>query len=172
MAPAPVLMDVDQEEKPGSSVKSVMEKENRIALKVKDDADLRCTNNCEDNSFHAETLLDQQKIDEMVEPEVNIIDCADTSVRLTKAEEDPDATEYSSSFGNTMSGSGDGLRVNSSDDELESQFCHDNGSSKYFGPEFAAVFKDDTIAANFLVSGPVILKLNKQDKMSNDVIYA
>ncbi|XP_058073557.1 uncharacterized protein LOC131222493 [Magnolia sinica] len=129
MAPS---LGLDQERQPGSPVKFA-ERENGNASKVKDDAGLRCANNCEDDTFDMEAISDHHKVDEVVDAEVDIVDCANTSIKLTKAEEDPDATEYSSSFGNTVSGSGDGLKLNSSDDEVvESRFHHENGTLSVF----------------------------------------
>lgn len=135
MAPAQVLMDLDQERNSETPTKSVAESENGNISEIRDDTGLMCMNNCEDDTFDMDTLPDQQKVCEAGDAVANIIDCVDTSVIVTQ-EEDPDATECSSSFGNTISGSDDGLRSNLSDAEVESQFHCENGASTLFDGMF------------------------------------
>lgn len=131
MAPAQVLVDQKQQRIMEAPMKSVAERENENFMEISDDVDLRCTNNCEDNAFDIDILPHQHEVYEAGDPIVDIVDCADASARVSQ-DEDPDATEYSSSFGNTMSGSDNGLNSNLSDADVESSFHCDNGDSISF----------------------------------------
>ncbi|XP_077218763.1 elongation factor [Tasmannia lanceolata] len=135
MGPAQVLMSSDLEIKQESPEKFASARENGNQLEITDGNGLKCANNCEDNTFDAETLLEEHKIDDSGDLAVDILDCADTRLNLSQAE-DPDATEYSSSFGDTMSGSNDGSKLNLSDAEVESQFFCEDGSSAIFDGMF------------------------------------
>ncbi|OVA07719.1 hypothetical protein BVC80_1827g89 [Macleaya cordata] len=132
MVPSPMLIDVDQENKL------------EVGLKVplnQDDKNLRCTNNCEDTNFDMEALLDQQTVVPAAaeSSEVEIIECTNASeIRLPEGD-DPDATEYSSSFGDTVSGNDDGSRL--SDAEVESHFCGDNGLGANVFDGFSSLFQ-------------------------------
>ncbi|OVA12255.1 hypothetical protein BVC80_1779g26 [Macleaya cordata] len=131
MVPSPMLIDVDQENKL------------EVGLKVpltQDDKNLRCLNNCEDTNFDMEALLDQQTLAPAAteSEDVEIIECTNASeIRLPEGD-DPDATEYSSSFGDTVSGNDDGSRL--SDAEVESQFNGDNGLGDNVFDGFSSLF--------------------------------
>lgn len=133
MAPAQMLFDPEQQQqqriKMEAPTKSVAERENGN-FNDDDDPDLRCTNNCEDNTFDMDISPDKHKVYEAGDTMVDIVDCvADTSARVNQ-DGDPDATEYSSSFGNTVSGgtgADNGLNSNLSEAEVESRF--DDASS-------------------------------------------
>ncbi|RWR93210.1 hypothetical protein CKAN_02244800 [Cinnamomum micranthum f. kanehirae] len=132
MAPAQMLFDPEQQQqqqqpiKMEAPTKSVAGRENGNFNDDDDgDVDLRCTNNCEDNTFDMDISPDKHKVYEAGDTMVDIVDCAaDTSARVNQ-DGDPDATEYSSSFGNTMSGGNgadNGLNSNLSEAEVESRF--------------------------------------------------
>ncbi|XP_072958236.1 uncharacterized protein [Typha angustifolia] len=113
MVPAQTLDSVDKERKPNIIVKSETEEACRDPFEARDAA-LMCKNNCEDSVFHAQGGV--------MDKEVDILDCTgDVAVELVKAE-DPDATEHSSSFGDTCSGSDVELKPDHSDIEVDSPF--------------------------------------------------
>ncbi|KAI3982276.1 hypothetical protein MKX01_037809 [Papaver californicum] len=118
MVPSPMLIDLDQDNKLDVSLKAPLNQ---------DDGSLRCTNNCEDTNFDMDTLLYQQTTvpDTNENSEVEVVEFTNTSdIRLPEGD-DPDATEYSSSFADSVSLSDDNSRL--SDAEVESEFCGDNG---------------------------------------------
>ncbi|XP_073008161.1 uncharacterized protein [Typha latifolia] len=113
MVPAQTLDGVDKERKPNIIVKSETEEACGDPFEAKDAASM-CKNNCEDSVLHAE--------DGVMDKEVDILDCTgDVVVELVKAE-DLDATEHSSSFGDTCSGSDVELKPDQSDIEVDSPF--------------------------------------------------
>ncbi|XP_068651091.1 uncharacterized protein [Aristolochia californica] len=108
---------------------SLSQGENENISEVKDDKNLRCTNNCEDNSFEIERALDEHEVEDVGDSEVDVTDCRDTASEIFQ-EEDPEATEYSSSFSGSVSGSENGFA--SSDVEVESHFNSEKESSAVF----------------------------------------
>ncbi|XP_043722579.1 uncharacterized protein LOC122669790 [Telopea speciosissima] len=128
MAPAQVLTDLDPEVKLETTANVTSDKDNRNSSAIQDEKSLKCMSNYEDTTFDMEILLDQHinTVEESVDTEVDIIECVNADdLRLAHAE-DPNATEYSSSFDDTISGTEDGSRL--SDSEVESRFCGGSGS--------------------------------------------
>ncbi|KAJ4979975.1 hypothetical protein NE237_010755 [Protea cynaroides] len=129
MAPAKVLNDEVLEINLETTAKVAVNKENGSSSAIKDEKGLKCMSNYEDTAFDMENMLDHHitTADETVDTEVDVIECVNADdLRLAEAE-DPNATEYSSSFENTISGNEDGSRL--SDAEVESRFCGDSGSA-------------------------------------------
>lgn len=94
----------------------------------KSSADLKCSNNFEDHSFDMDALLDPIQNGKAGDIEVDVINCRDYDVKLEN-EDDPDATEHSSSFGGTMSESDEVHGPNSSDAEVNSEFRGESEAS-------------------------------------------
>ncbi|XP_068657322.1 uncharacterized protein [Aristolochia californica] len=130
MAPAQAFVDIEAEI-PEISLKSISQREIEDIFEVNDEENFRCTDNCEDSTFDMETLFGQDQVEETDKLDVDIAYCTDTTGMIVQ-EEDPDATEYSSSFGGTISGSQEGLKFNSSDVEVESQYHVENEASAIF----------------------------------------
>ncbi|KAK6930471.1 hypothetical protein RJ641_004565 [Dillenia turbinata] len=138
MAPAQVLADVDPRLAPESMPKLAADEEDGGFSVDIDDMDSECTSTLKDVSENEATLDVQKDASECdTDAEVDIEESGDASnIRFEKTE-DPDATEYSSSFGDTNSGAETGF----SDAEVESQLCNDlcfqppfDGLSKEFRP--------------------------------------
>uniref|UniRef100_A0A1D1YHR1 Putative DNA-packaging protein n=1 Tax=Anthurium amnicola TaxID=1678845 RepID=A0A1D1YHR1_9ARAE len=93
-------------------------------VEIKDNSGFGCLNDFEDNSVYAESLsyLEEAELD------VDVVGCSDDKSERVHGD-DPDATEYSSSFGNTFSGSDEGIKNEISDAEVDSQFSGQNGAS-------------------------------------------
>ncbi|KAI3846418.1 hypothetical protein MKX03_001868 [Papaver bracteatum] len=115
MVPSPML--INQDSKLDVSLKAPLNQ---------DDGSLRCTNNCEDTNFDMITLLDPQPMvpDTNENSEVEVVECTNNSDIRLQEDDNPDATEYTSSFGDTVSLNADSSRL--SDAEVESEFCGDN----------------------------------------------
>lgn len=94
-------------------------------------ADLKCSNNFEDHSFNMDALLDPLQNGKMGDIEVDVVNSTDYKVKLEN-EDDPEATEYSSSFGGTMSESDEVHGSNCSDVEVNSQFRGESEASMSF----------------------------------------
>ncbi|XP_068635493.1 uncharacterized protein [Aristolochia californica] len=109
---------------------SLSQGDNQNTSEVKDNQILRCANNCEDNSFDMERALDEHEVEDVGDLEVDITDYRDTASDKFQDEEDPEATEYSSSFSGSIAGSENGFA--SSDVEVESQFRSEKESSAVF----------------------------------------
>ncbi|XP_042515676.1 uncharacterized protein LOC122089961 isoform X1 [Macadamia integrifolia] len=127
MGPAQVLGDLGPEIHLETTAKVPSDKENRSSSAIQDEKGLKCMSNYEDTTFDMEILLDHHitTADETVDTEVDIIECVKADdLRLAEVE-DPNATEYSSSF-DTILGTADGSRL--SDAEVESRFCGDSAS--------------------------------------------
>lgn len=82
--------------------------------------------------------------------EVDVLGCDEgISTPIVKVEDpDADATERSSSFGDTFSGSDEGLKINSSDMEVESPLCIENGHQRAFGGP-VRLFKKKKVTAHW-----------------------
>ncbi|XVF65796.1 hypothetical protein PTKIN_Ptkin09bG0279200 [Pterospermum kingtungense] len=125
MASAERMMDVNPDTKPQCTAKAAFDTEKMTPLDSSDGKSLRCMNKCEESIDNMEVLLHKQnkapKSPEDVE--VDIIGCTNYNVIRTVKTEDPDATEYSSSFADTTSDTEkcSGL----SDAEVESEFIGD-----------------------------------------------
>ncbi|XP_010257268.1 PREDICTED: uncharacterized protein LOC104597440 isoform X2 [Nelumbo nucifera] len=141
MDPSQIFVDPDPESKPKDNVKIALEKVNGVFLATRDQQGLRCMSNCEDTTFDIECLLDQHtKVeDEAMDVEVDIIECMNTNANSLDEADDPDATEYSSSFGDTISGTEDNSRL--SDAEVESRYCDDNDLASTFFDGLDSLFR-------------------------------
>lgn len=114
------------------NLKAAMEfsvsKDNVIAPEGSEDKLLHCASNCEDKTFGLEESLVERAVeqDEIENMELNITDIIDTTDAVLVEGECQDVTEYSSSFGDTDSGTENGLML--TDDEIEPQFGASNSS--------------------------------------------
>ncbi|ONK57805.1 uncharacterized protein A4U43_C09F4270 [Asparagus officinalis] len=122
MAPAQPLATGDEEAK----LKMVVKSE-----EVNGDSNekLVCESNFEDSGFYGDSLAVRDKSEASgLDQEVDVVGVGEEGggvMGLDKnGDPDPDATEQSSSFGNTFSGSEDEARMSSSDMEVDSQFMH------------------------------------------------
>ncbi|KAF9597400.1 hypothetical protein IFM89_017746 [Coptis chinensis] len=91
---------------------------------VKEDMSLRCVSNCEDTAFDLEMLSDPKVIELGVvgnSDDVDIEGCCGDVRMGENGDDDMDATECSSSFGNSFSGNEDGLGM-SDYDEIDSLY--------------------------------------------------
>ncbi|RWW68778.1 hypothetical protein BHE74_00023678 [Ensete ventricosum] len=100
----------------------VVKSEKRDSVDAQDMSGLMCANNQEDSVFHVGSSTALTKVNEVMIEEVDIIDCTASTVVKTVKDEDQDATEYSSSFGDTFSGSDSELKQDHGDMEMESPF--------------------------------------------------
>ncbi|POO02034.1 elongation factor [Trema orientale] len=132
MSPAQPLMDVEVDCKPNINAQVAPENGNKSSLTVAENLAMRClscSSNFEDSITGMEDLIDDQnKV--LEEVDVDITEWRnDSDIRLAE-KEDPDATEYSSSFEDTASDA-----ENCSgfcEGEVESQFFGDNGFASSF----------------------------------------
>ncbi|XP_038989560.1 uncharacterized protein LOC103716106 isoform X2 [Phoenix dactylifera] len=146
MAPAQALVGIDEERKPDIVVKSEAEDENGEKVMMNDATGLVCMNNFEDNGFYAESSFNLRKVDDSMDQEVEILDWDDgVAIEKVKAE-DPDATDYSSSFGGTFSGCDDESKL--SDAEVDSGFGVMNSDPAVFDG-FDRVFKKKKVTAHW-----------------------
>lgn len=104
----------------------VVKSEKRDSVDAKDLSGLMCSNNREDSVFHVGSSTALTKVNEVMNEEIDIIDCTASTVVKTVKDEDQDATEYSSSFGDTFSGSDSELKQDHGDMEIESPFFPSN----------------------------------------------
>ncbi|XP_010930339.1 uncharacterized protein [Elaeis guineensis] len=148
MAPAQALVGIDEERKPDIVVKSEAEEANGEKVMMSEATGLVCMNNFEDNGFYAESSCILKKVDDGMDQEVEILDCDDGfAIEKVKAE-DPDATDYSSSFGGTIAGSDNESKLNQSDVEVDSGFGVMNGDPAVFDG-FNRVFKKKKVTAHW-----------------------
>lgn len=126
-------MDVNPDSKLHCAPKASVEKEKPTPFDSSDGKSLRCM-----NKDKMEGLLQKQKAPKTSEDiEVDIIGCTNNNDIRTVKIEDPDVTECSSSFADTMSDTEkcSGL----SDAEVESQFLGDAAFGSAYEP-FSSVF--------------------------------
>lgn len=116
-------VDVLDERKLNHIVKS----ENLVLVDDKDASGLLCTNNCEEIDYCVGSSSSLNKVDNDVDEEIDIVNCTESIDGKTVNFDDPDATEYSSSFGNTFSGSESELKQENGDMEVNSPFVPSNG---------------------------------------------
>jgi hypothetical protein len=120
-------MGPDLELKGNSKVAMVVSvgKNNAIVPQGPEDMILQCASNCEDNTFgmEVERTTEQDGSENM---EVNITDFTTATDAGQVGGDCQDVTEHSSSFGDTESGTENGLML--ADDEVESQFFASNAS--------------------------------------------
>ncbi|GAB4825476.1 hypothetical protein Ancab_008349 [Ancistrocladus abbreviatus] len=108
-------------------------KENSSFIETPNEKGLRCTSNYDDTIAEIEALLGEkiwspQSIEDLG---VDITSVTNSSAMRPSEAEDPDETEYSSSFGDTASGS-ENLSC-ASDAEVDSEFCRNGLASIYNG---------------------------------------
>ncbi|KAB1213210.1 hypothetical protein CJ030_MR5G022387 [Morella rubra] len=128
MAPAQPFMDSDLDIKPHIAEKMAP----ASSVTNLDGKGLRCRSICQDTNTAAQAMLDDQtKAPKCPEDlDVDITGCTVRSdIRLPKSE-DPDATEYSSSFADTLSNTENCSGL--SEGEVESQFFGDNSLAPPF----------------------------------------
>lgn len=123
MAPAQPLVDIDPECKPHLCREIPPDKENGSSMPIS------CNNGCVDNTIKIEVLInDKEKALNCPEDlDVDILECTNNSDIRWAQTEDPDATEYSSSFGGTASD-----YSGFSEGEVESNFFGDNDLASAF----------------------------------------
>ncbi|KAK9932177.1 hypothetical protein M0R45_019425 [Rubus argutus] len=141
MATAQPFTDIDQDCKPCINAKVELDTENRSSLANSALEDLRCMNNCEDTSVRMKSLLHgkEEAPTCIVDVDLDIIECRNNQNHSLQAEtEDPDATEYSSSFANTVSDTENFSGF--SEGEVESQFFPQNGLTSAFDA-FSSAFQ-------------------------------
>ncbi|KAK9287756.1 hypothetical protein L1049_016196 [Liquidambar formosana] len=140
MAPAQPLTNMGLVSQPHSSTKVATNKDNRSVLENSDEKGLRCMSKCEDAILSMEAYLEKHtKAPVGIEDvEVELAECMNTSDIRLGEDEDPEATEYSSSFGDTVSGTEN--RSGFSEAEVESQFYGDNGLTSAFDA-FGSMFQ-------------------------------
>ncbi|KAE8076633.1 hypothetical protein FH972_015270 [Carpinus fangiana] len=132
MAPAQPFMDIDLDIKPPIAAKMALDKEKRSSQTNSDGKGLRCKSNCGGTNIETQAMLDDQtkalKCPEDLE--VDIIGCTVKSEIRSIKREDPDATEYSSSFADTTSNNENCSGL--SEGEVESQLFGDDSLASAF----------------------------------------
>ncbi|KAG6510375.1 uncharacterized protein LOC121975035 [Zingiber officinale] len=116
-------VDVLDEKKLNHIVKS----ENLVLVDDKHALGMLCTNNCEDIVYCVGSSSSLSKVDNDMDEEIDIVDCTKGIDGKMVNFDDPDATECSSSFGNTFSGSESELKQENGDMEVDSPFVPSNG---------------------------------------------
>ncbi|XP_062090102.1 uncharacterized protein LOC133796551 [Humulus lupulus] len=137
MSPAQPLMNIGANRKPNITARVAPEKKNKglaasVAMKG-----LSCSSNCEDNMMGFEDFINSQN-KAAREVEVDITEWKNNSDMRLAEREDPEATEYSSSFQDTASEAENCSGF--SEGEVESQFFGDNGFGSSFDA-FGSVFQ-------------------------------
>ncbi|KAA8515857.1 hypothetical protein F0562_019036 [Nyssa sinensis] len=115
-------------------------KENGSFVKELEDKHTRCASNYEDDTFDMEMTMDKPTdgVDRSEDVEINISECTNSGdVGLVEAEYQ-EATENSSSFGDTVSGVENGELVN--DAEVNSESCGD-ATSPVASDRYGEVFR-------------------------------
>ncbi|KAK9130972.1 hypothetical protein Sjap_011459 [Stephania japonica] len=98
----------------------------------------RFASNCADTTFGAKAVVAQDSIVQGID--VDIVHCStDASEIKLVSDNDPEATECSSSFGNSVSDAEDRSRL--SETEVESRFCGDDGMDPNVFEGFDGVFR-------------------------------
>ncbi|XP_020672359.2 uncharacterized protein LOC110092240 [Dendrobium catenatum] len=139
------LDSVTEEAKPEILVKGAVLEGKERELATMGAGPLACADNCDygfdGGSFRAEKEKDQ---------EVDVIGCEEEIYTAAVKAENPDAdaTEHSSSFGDTFSGSDEGLKINSSDVEVESPLFIENGHQRAVGGP-VRLFKKSKVTADW-----------------------
>ncbi|CAK7322501.1 unnamed protein product [Dovyalis caffra] len=140
MVPAQPMMDIKPDCKLQDSTNVVIDRENKNVQETSDGLGLRCMNDCEETINGVNTLLDEKATapKDLENVEVDIVACTKINETRSGEEEDPDATEYSSSFADTNSGTEkcSGL----SEAEVESQFFGDSDLASPFDA-FGSIFQ-------------------------------
>lgn len=111
-------------------------KENTIVPQGPEDKLLQCATNHQGNTFSMETVLVKRTTEQdgSENMEVNITDCTNSTDAGLVEGECHDATEHSSSFGDTESGTENGLML--TDGVVESRLCAGNASASVYDGYF------------------------------------
>lgn len=138
MVPAqPLMEDIDPDRKPHLGSEIVPDKDsNRSFVPKSDTKGLSCISKREDATIKMEVLMNEENksLSFLEDVDVDIIERRNNSgIRLAEAE-DPDATENSSSFGNTVSDTENCSGF--SEGEVESHFFGDNNVFDAFSNVF------------------------------------
>lgn len=140
-------MDIEPNCKQHDSTKVEFHRENKNILEKSVVIDSRCMDNREETMNGIETLLDEQsKAPEDPEDlEVDVITCTNVNETRSAEAEDPDATEYSSSFTDTIS---DTERCSGlSEAEVESQFFGDSDLASPYDA-FSSIFQTRCVSVS------------------------
>ncbi|WOK99035.1 hypothetical protein Cni_G07747 [Canna indica] len=127
---------------------NILKSENRETVDSDNMSELFCRNNLEDSVFCAGSSTGLKKVSDIMDVEVDIINCTDSIDVKTVKDEDPDATEYSSSFGNTYSGSESELKQDNGDMEVDSPFIHSNADPTVLD-DLSTLFKKKKVSARW-----------------------
>lgn len=121
MGPAHPILDKDNESKPNYSIKVAA-----VNDKVEEKG-ITYMSHCEKPVVKVEPFLDEQisTVKVLEDVEVDIVSWTNKGDFASNKNEDPDATEYSSSFADTTSDPETSSRL--SEAEVESEFLGDNG---------------------------------------------
>lgn len=122
--------DFDLEGKSDTTMEVLINKDNGNAPNGSGDKPMSCASNFEDNTFHVEAALGESSLasNRSEDVEVNITEFKNSSGSGLVEADNQDATESSSSFGDTLSG----IEDLSSDAEAESRFCGGNTPASLF----------------------------------------
>lgn len=133
MAPAQPFTDIDQDCKPCINAKLELDTENRSSLENSSLENINCVTNCDDTSIRMEAVLNgrDKALMCIADVDVDIVECRNNHNHSLLAEtEDPDATEYSSSFADTEPDTENFSGF--SEAEVESQLFPENGLTSAF----------------------------------------
>ena len=126
MVPAQPMMDIKPDCKLENSTNIVIDRENKNVQDTSDGRGLSCTNDSKETINQVNILLDGKATTpkDFEDVEVDIVTCTKINETRPAEVEDPDATEYSSSFADTAS---DPEKCSGlSEAEMESQFFGDS----------------------------------------------
>ncbi|KAJ9178287.1 hypothetical protein P3X46_010184 [Hevea brasiliensis] len=138
MTPAQPLMDIHPDYE-HHSTKVEVDIDDETILAKSDGMRSKCVDNCGETVGERGTLLDEQtKPMDPEDVEVDIITYKNSKETRSAGPEDPDATEYSSSFANTFSD--DEKCSGRSETEVESQFLGDSYLASPYDA-FSSIFK-------------------------------
>ncbi|KAG6510376.1 hypothetical protein ZIOFF_028386 [Zingiber officinale] len=105
----------------------ILKSEKLVLVDDKDASGLLCTNKGEDVDYCVGSSTSLNKVDNDVDQEIDIVSCTEGIDSKTVNFDDPDATEYSSSFGDTFSGLKSEMKQENGDMEVDSPFVPSNG---------------------------------------------
>ena len=137
MAPAQPKMELEADRKPQLNVEFVPDKEIKSFVANSDMKGITCGSNREDTITRIKDRIEDKNM-ALEDVDIDVTECRNNSdIRLVETE-DPNATEYSSSFDDTADDAENFSGY--SDGEVESQFFGDNGFGSAFDA-FDTVFR-------------------------------
>lgn len=147
MTRAQPLMDIDPDHK-HHSIKVEVDIDDKTSLARSDGMSSRCVDNIGETVGERSTLLDEQpKPMDHQDVEVDITTYKNISENKSAEPEDPDATEYSSSFANTLS---DTEKFSGrSETEVESQFFDDSDLASPYDA-FSSIFQTRYVSVPYV----------------------